>query len=353
MQIDMRDKIMGGVFGLCVADALGVPVEFNSRESLMQNPVTDMRGYGTYNQPPGTWSDDSSMVFCFMESFIEKGHLSFVDTLEKYVLWMNEGKYTPHGEVFDIGNTTQRALLNYIEHREDYIMGYGEWFGEVGGDSEYDNGNGALMRILPLAFLLHSKQIARELAGHLYRGNITRIIHRFSALTHATWRNYIACDVYVFIAIRLITGDAIKDAIYSTLDDLLKYYDKFYGYDKARYTEELKLYERIFSNDFCNLPQEVIKSSGYVVDTLEAALWCLLNTDTYESCVLKAVNLGGDTDTVAAVAGGLAGIYYGYESIPDKWVSRIARIDYIKQLCLDFDSSILKFDISTITIGVE
>lgn len=138
----------------------------------------------------------------------------------------------------------------------------------------------ALMRILPLAFYLCSSY------GANFTGNdeAYKIIHNVSSLTHAHQRNHIACGVYLAIAASLFDAPDLK-------------------------------------------------SGGYVVDTLEAALWCLLNTDSYESCVLKAVNLGEDTDTVAAVAGGLAGIYYGYEAIPQKWTNQIARLDYIKELC--------------------
>ena len=120
----------------------------------------------------------------------------------------------------------------------------------------------------------------------------------------------------------------IKSGIYDGINQALLFYRK-----KEKYQSELDHYSRIFDEGFIVLPEEEIKSSGYVVDTLEAALWCLLNTDTYESCVLKAVNLGGDTDTVAAVAGGLAGLFYGFDAIPQKWLDQIARLDYIKDLC--------------------
>jgi ADP-ribosylglycohydrolase len=128
--------------------------------------------------------------------------------------------------------------------------------------------------------------------------------------------------------VSLFEAPDLAGGIYSGIRDAKKHYENSGGY-----TGELKHYNRIFGGDFMDLPGETIKSGGYVVETLEAALWCLLNSDSYESCVLKAVNLGEDTDTVAAVAGGLAGIYYGYEAIPEKWISQIARLDYIKGLC--------------------
>ena len=279
----------------------------------MQNPVVDMRGYGTYNQPPGTWSDDTSMALCLLDSL--KNGIDYNDIMQKFLLWMNDAEYTPHGKVFDIGIATSNALFRFANGTKPLMCG---------GTSEYDNGNGSLMRILPLVFYLTS------LYGNDFTDNEEAfdMIHKVSSLTHAHKRSQIACGLYLSIAERLIAGDEIKNAIHSGLHKAKEFY-----LSKTDYTEELKHYRRIYDDGFGDLLQDKIKSSGYVVDTLEAAIWCLLNTDNYENCVLKAVNLGDDTDTVAAVSGGLAGIYYGFNAIPLKWVNQIARIDYIKSLC--------------------
>ena len=117
-----------------------------------------------------------------------------------------------------------------------------------------------------------------------------------------------------------------------------------YYRNKKEYAEDLKHYGRLFKKDFSELPEKKIKSSGYVVDTLEAALWCLLNTDNYKDCVLRAVNLGEDTDTVAAVSGGLAGMIYGVEGIPKEWLNQLARLDYIKELCQNYYRSLCQSD---------
>ena len=344
----MKDKMLGGIIGFCVGDALGVSVEFMTRESLAQDPVTDMRGYGTYNQPPGTWSDDTSMVLCFMDSFIHSKKLNYWDLITKYISWMNEAEYTPHGEVFDIGNTTRSALEFYIEHPEKYHFAPDTgWIG-AGGTSEYDNGNGSLMRILPYVFLLSNASRGKDAIRE--NKDISRTIHEISSMTHNTYRCSIACGIYIYIAKRLIVGDTIKDAVRTGVYDAVRAglgavsLDEPEGSEQKRaYSDELKRYERILDREnqgFSNLPKESIKSSGYVVDTLEAVLWCLLNTDDYESCVLKAVNLGGDTDTIAALAGGLAGIHYGINAIPEKFTCHISRLDYIKQLCSDYYTAI-------------
>jgi hypothetical protein len=191
------------------------------------------------------------------------------------------------------------------------------------------------MRILPLAFYLHS------LYGDDFRDSDEAfdIIHNVSSLTHAHKRCLIACGLYISIAERLLAGSEMEIAVHNGLQSAKKYYDS-----KSEFREELHHFERIFSSDFRNLPQESIKSSGYVVDTLEAAIWCILNTDSYQNCVLKAVNLGGDTDTVAAVAGGLVGMGKGISCscIPKEWMNQIARFDCIKELCLDFYVSLRK-----------
>jgi len=311
-----KDKILGGIFGLCVADALGVPVEFKSRESLKHSPVTDMRGYGTHNQPPGTWSDDTSMTLCLLDSL--SNGLDYADIMQKFHLWIKKGEYTPHGKVFDVGIATSRALGRFASGTEPL---------RCGGTTEYDNGNGALMRILPLAFYL----CPRYGGDFAENGEAFEKIHNVCSLTHAHKRSQIACGIYLSIAGNLMDADNLKSGVYSGIDEAKKFYEN-------ECADELDHYKRLFDVDFMDTPEENIKSSGYVVDTLEAAIWCLLNTDSYAGCVLKAVNLGEDTDTVAAVAGGLAGLYYGFDAIPEKWVKQIARLDFIKELCGKFHS---------------
>ena len=320
----MKDKIFGGILGLAVADAVGVPVEFQSRESLRRNPVADMKGYGTYNQPPGTWSDDTSLTLCLLDSLATgfrygRGRCSEImredyisdRTMENFLSWLDEGKYTAHGKVFDVGIATRKALQRF---KNGIPL-------ECGGTSEMDNGNGSLMRILPLAFYFHKvpPQSHREFWD---------IIHEASALTHAHKRSQIACGLYLSVAESLFDKTNLKEVIHSGLEKAKKYYE-----NEAEYVDDLKHYKRLFDPEFSKLPEEEIKSSGYVVDTLEAALWCLMNTDNYRDCILRAVNLGEDTDTVAAVAGGLAGMFYGVDAIPKEWLSQLARRDFIEKLC--------------------
>lgn len=288
-------KIYSGIMGLVVGDALGVPVEFNKRDSFH---VTDMIGYGTYDLPPGTWSDDSSMTLATVESIGRLGRISTDDIMQNFYRWTDENAFTPYGKLFDIGYATQEAIHRYA---------CGTPARKCGGKGERDNGNGALMRILPLAF-----------TGCRYQ-----TVNAVSGLTHAHEISLEACRIYISVARKLLRGKPL-DKIVKTIKPKLPVYARL---------PELE-----------SLQRDEIQSSGYVVDTLEAALWCNLKSNSYRECVLLAVNLGRDTDTVAAIAGGLAGISYGIggeKGIPEKWINQIARKEWIQELCGKFEQSIL------------
>lgn len=305
------------IFGHAIGDALGVPVEFNSRESLTKNPVTDMRGFGTHEVPAGAWSDDTSMTLCLLESLDRMGIIDYDDIMKNFVRWTDEAAFTPTGVMFDIGRTTMQAIVKYI-HATEAIL--------CGGCSPYDNGNGSLMRIAPMALYLYNK------SGVKLTDSDLETIHKVSALTHGHVRSQMACGIYVFIAVHMLDGQQLTDAVRLGLQAAYTFYAQ-----QAVFTEEIETYKRLWDlNSFYSLPENAINSSGYVVDTLEAALWCLLNTNTYRDCVLKTVNLGEDTDTVAAVAGGLAGLAYGYNNIPSSWLKQLLRADYIDELCRKF-----------------
>ncbi|KEO81576.1 crystallin [Tumebacillus flagellatus] len=311
-----KDQVIGGVLGLAVADAVGVPAEFSSRERLKANPVQTMEGYGTHNQPPGTWSDDSSMTFCLLESLCKGYDLD--DLADRFVRWYRDAYWTPHGVVFDIGIATSKAISKLMQ---------GVPAVQAGGTSESDNGNGSLMRILPLAYFLESVEDEQKRL---------EIIHQVSAVTHGHLRSQIGCAIYVEMALQLLKGLPPHLAYVNMQENVLKYYSNG-GQEVA---DELENYDRVLKGKIFRAPQSTIRSSGYVVHTLEAALWCFLQNLTYKGTVLDAVNLGEDTDTVAAVAGGLAGIYYGLQSIPAEWVEGLARKTDILLLCERFYNAV-------------
>ncbi|USR93231.1 ADP-ribosylglycohydrolase family protein [Phormidium yuhuli AB48] len=283
--------------GVCVADALGVPVEFSSRAEREEDPVTDIRGYGTYNQPPGTWSDDSSLTFCLADALCDGFDLTHI--AKKFCLWFTEALWTPYNEVFDVGGATSRAISELLR---------GVPPTDSGGTDERSNGNGSLMRILPLVYF----------AEKLPLPDLLERVHQVSAITHAHPRSQMACGIYISIASQLLRGKspqiALKEGL-AAVDPL---------YQQLPFTPERSHFQRL-NSQLAQLPIQDISSTGYVVHSLEAALWCFLNSNSYAEAVLQAINLGSDTDTVAAITGGLAGLYYGYDGIPESWREAIAR----------------------------
>jgi hypothetical protein len=247
----MNQSLKAAVYGLAVADALGVPYEFLTRGSFK---AIEMVGYGSHQQPAGTWSDDTSLVLATCDSIREKGKIDPVDMQQRFKHWLFEGAYTPDGLTFDVGNATREALTS---------------------------------------------------------GHGLSDIEAVSSITHAHATSVEACLLYVAIARRLLKGQQLPEILLGL--------------------ETSTTYARL--QTLADLTEDDIRSSGYVVDTLEAALWCLLTSTSYPETVLKAVNLGDDTDTVAAVAGGLAGIIYGLEGIPDNWLAQLRHKELLES-CL-------------------
>lgn len=258
--MDKREKnkrLADAVFGLAIGDALGVPYEFKKRGAF---ECTEMTGYGTHGQPAGTWSDDTSMTIATAKSIKDNGgKIVPVDIRDNFVAWADDEDFNANGVGFDMGSATWVALST----------------GEP-QTGERSNGNGSLMRILPLAFAECTDEEVMQV----------------SAITHGHEISMHACVIYVRIARRLLAGESIHDII-----PTLMYEEPF---DRLRKIDQL--------------PENEVESSGYVVHTLEAALWTLAKYDNFRDTVLAAVNLGDDTDTTAAVAGGLAGIVYGLDS---------------------------------------
>lgn len=312
-----REQIKSLIIGHAIGDALGVPVEFNSRDKLEKNPVTDMIGYGTYDMPEGTWSDDTSMTLCLLESLARLGAVDYDDIMKNFLRWMNNSEFTPTNKVFDIGITTREALMDYELKKPPLLCG---------GAREDNNGNGSLMRISPIAPYLYLK------SGNNLTDADLRIVHNISRLTHGHIRSQMGCGIFVFIAVQLISGENLAAAIISGVEKAYDYYTS-----SSEFASEIETYNNVWNIEkFAKSANYNVKSTGYVVYSLEAALWCLLNTDNYDECVLKAVNLGGDTDTIAAIAGGLAGLSYGLQNIPQTWKNTLIRYDYIEEICEKF-----------------
>jgi ADP-ribosylglycohydrolase len=319
----LKSSIDFGIVGLCVGDALGVPVEFMPRRNLDLNPVTTMVGHGSHNQPLGTWSDDTSMTLALADSLATKPGLDYDDVMKKFAAWLFDGEYTPWGETFDVGRTSMRAIDRYYNKQCAPLS--------CGGASEHDNGNGSLMRILPIFYFIRGRY------GSALNDETVEIVHNVSSLTHAHPRSKIACVIYFNIANRIFREFPIHDAIPQGISEAMTYYEQF-----PEYQVELTHFRRLRGGALSELTRDDISSSGYVVDTLEAALWCLLKHDNYRDSVLEAVNLGGDTDTIAAVCGGLAGLYYELKEgvgIPQEWIDDLANFELVRSICNKFTTN--------------
>lgn len=310
------ENIAGCFLGLAVGDALGVPVEFKSRAYLKVHPVKEMMGYGVWDQPSGTWSDDSSLAFCLAESLLKGYDLN--DIAQKSAQWMRAGYWSAHGKVFDIGGTTRIALDRILQGEDARFSGETE---------ERSNGNGSLMKIAPA-----SLYFAQANDDELFAA-----IRAISAITHAHFRSVLGCFIFSIYIAELLRG-ADKTIALKTTATRVREFSKKQEFN----AKEVALYGRILEGMLPLVQEEEIYSGGYVIHTLEASIWCLLTTTNYKDAVLKAVNLGDDTDTTACVTGALAGLYYGYNSIPFQWSELIARKPDIIKLANSFQDCLQK-----------
>ena len=301
-----------GIIGLAIGDAMGVPIEFFRREDLLKNPVTTMLGEQSHFVPKGSWSDDTSLNLALIDSINNKKNIDLYDIGQNFIEWGENGKYTPTGKMFGIGRTTLKAIARL--ERGDIKPE------ECGGNTESENGNGSLMRILPISYYCYSKKYEDE--------DIYNIVKKVSSLTHAHEISIMGCYIYVKFALELLNGNDIKKA-YKNIKKL-KYQ---YFSDNCK-----KIYSRVIDTNIAKLNLNDIKSSGYVVDTLEATIWTLLNTKSFNQAIIGSINLGGDSDTIGACTGGLAGIYYGFDNINNTWKNELLKYDYIANLCNEFNN---------------
>ena len=301
-----------GIMGVVIGDALGCPVQFKSRDIVEQDPIMCMVGHGTFNLPAGSWTDDSSLTLATLESIQRVGKIDYMDIMENFIKWLDDGEFTPYGYSYDIGRATMNAIRRYKRDHKPH---------KAGSYDERNNGNGSLMRIMPAVLYCCDPPLPAAEA--------IDIVHKVGSLTHAHIRTNIACGLYYFMASAILTMDgALTDRLQAGLDMGFAFYEKYLADH-----ENLEYYDRMRDlESFAALPEDRIRSTGYVVDTLEAVVWALATTDTFKEALLKAVNLGYDSDTVGAVAGGLAGLYYGYNAIPEDWLAAIQRREWIEEM---------------------
>jgi ADP-ribosyl-[dinitrogen reductase] hydrolase len=292
----LQDRAAGALLGLAVGDAVGTTLEFARRDA--QPPVTDMVGGGPFSLKPGEWTDDTAMAIALGNSLAECDHFNPRDCINRFVNWYRRGMYSCTGTCFDIGMATRQALERFIDSDEPFS----------GSTNPGHAGNGSLMRLSPVAIwgIRHSDD------------EIMRVARDQSRTTHGAPECLTACEAYAVMTARAIRGDD-RSAIFAAPTTITPPSERLAG---------------IFAGEWRGQPRANIESSGYVVDSIEAALWCVDQTGNFEAAILLAANLADDADTVAAITGQLAGAIYGASGIPKGWLERLAWRDEIEQLAL-------------------
>ena len=323
-----EDAIRGGLLGSAAGDALGVPYETESYESMRRNLCTGMTGYGHHRQPPGTWSDDTSMALCTADSLCRGFDPD--DMMKRFMLWKDKKQYTATGVVFDVGRICRKAINQFTEGVPALLCG---------DASVNGNGNGSLMRILPMSLY----QICLYPAEDDGLGPFLEPVHEASALTHAHPVSQICCGLFTLVIREwFLEGNEGK----TPLEMAQRAFEKgkaFYESKGGVFREEIRKPDLFIEP--VKLPAmqgKELPNWGYVINTWNIALMSFLTTDSYRDCVLQAVNMGGDTDTNGAVAGALAGVYYGAESIPEEWIDAIQNKRLIDLICGKFTDALLR-----------
>jgi ADP-ribosyl-[dinitrogen reductase] hydrolase len=291
------DRAQGCLLGLAIGDAVGTTLEFRPRGSF--EPIDDMVGGGAYALQAGEWTDDTSLAICLAESLIARSGFDPQDQAERYLAWSETGRPGPRGYCFDIGNTTAEALNRFRQTGEPFS----------GPDGPWSAGNGSLMRLAPIPiFLANDSEAAVNFAGESSR------------VTHGADQAVDACRAYAAILVAAL-GGAGREALLAT--------------PAPDGPGERPLSPRVLDvmqGSWREKTVEEIKGTGYVVASLEAAIWCFANTDSYREAVLCAANLGDDADTTAAICGQLAGAFYGASAIPMEWRERVLMREEIEIL---------------------
>jgi ADP-ribosylglycohydrolase len=290
--MDLRNRFHGALLGLATGDAVGTTVEFKAPGTF--SPVTDMTGGGAFGLKPGEWTDDTSMALCLAESLVERQGFDAIDQLERYVRWSDEGHLSSNGRCFDIGITVSGALRRFQRTREPYN----------GSTDPNSAGNGSIMRMAPVP-LAYFHRPAEALA---------RCVES-SRTTHQAPQALDACRYFGGLILGALQGLPKETLLAPGFSPVAG------AFEEASLGAEVGA---VAAGSFKHKQPPAIKGSGYVVDSLEAALWAFYHTETFEAGCLMAANLGNDADTTAAVYGQLAGAYYGLSGIPARWHEKLA-----------------------------
>ncbi len=293
---------------VALGDALGVPVETESRDHLFENPVDTMIGHQKFDVPAGTWSDDTSLSIASLVSLAQGFNLH--DLMKRFSQWYHFGEYTPFGKAFNVGKTTKKAIKRFDSGTAPELCG---------GTEEMDNGSGALIRLMPLAFYVLTDHRHDHFDDH-----VASLVHRYTAITHRHPRSLVASGILINVIIRVIQNPN-KYAMLRAITEALDYYR-----EKPAFKDQVSYFEQLSSMSFLRQSSSQIKSSGYVVDTLNAVFWCLMNSEQYFVAVKRAVNLGNDADTIGSITSMLASLLYAPVTFPTNWLQDLKGRSQIK-----------------------
>lgn len=299
------------LLGFAVGDAFGVPVESLRREDVRSLKLDEMLANGVHGVPKGAWSDDTSLLISSMDSIINNGSINYKDVMDNFIKWLDNSCFVSIDKSFGVGLTTLNTLNNYKKTNNVYNSGCKE---------DIYNDNASLMRILPFSLYC--------IMNNLDDKETMNIINTSSSLTHANNVSKMGCYIYTEFLRGIIDT---KDS-YSAFEHILSKDYNSYG------IHALDAYSRLLKEDFIELIDEEIKSSRYVVDTLEAVIYSVLNSRDFKSSIITSVNLGGDTDTIAALTGAISGIMYSSKTIPKEWINCLLKKEYLIELSIKYNN---------------
>lgn len=294
MKLELSDRYAGSLLGLACGDAVGTAVEFCPRGTF--SPLVDMVGGGPFMLAPGQWTDDTSMALCLAESLLTKNGFDAKDQMGRYLNWWQWGYMSSTGQCFDIGNTVRQALLKYQQTNQPF----------AGSIAPETAGNGSLMRLAPVVIFYYPSE-----------QDIAKFTVASSCTTHSAPEATECCRLLGELIAKALSGKPKTEIL---------------GASQTIFSEEKV--RSIAAGEYMSKTREQIAGTGYSVASLEAALWCFSRSDSFESAILEAANLGDDADTTAAITGQLAGAFYGESGIPSQWLEKLHMRAEIKDMAV-------------------